>query len=111
MRLLILFALLLLPIMAFAQIVPAPSDGPSNPVTQFRANGFGYQFDPGGRSTSLYDMGSGMIGYQSRDRSGRVTGFGTIYQGIQTKPLELQPDLQDMLTTQPYYPRRESLDR
>jgi hypothetical protein len=76
---------------AFAQIVPAPSSGPANPVMQFQANGFGYQYDLSGRSTSLYDMGNGMTGYTSRDQNGYVTGQGTIFTPMQSKPLTFPP--------------------
>ena len=78
----------------FGQIVPAPSSGPSNPVVQFKANGFGYQYDLSGRSTNLYDMGNGMTGYTSRDQNGQITSQGTIYNAIpRPEPLRV-PQLQ-----------------
>src|SRR5262249_29984091 len=75
MRLLIFFAMLLLPMTAFAQTVPALSPSPFNSVTQFRHGPFGYQSDSHNRSTQFIETGVGTY-YQSQDRSGRVTSEG-----------------------------------
>jgi len=97
---------ILLAQLAFGQIVPAPSSGPSNPVIQFQANGFGYQYDLSGRSTNFYDLGSGMTGYMSKDANGLITAQGTLYQPI---PRVLHPPSSESLTAPPpHSPRSQS---
>jgi hypothetical protein len=80
MRLLMLFALLLLPVSAFAQSAALPPIGLQGSATVIHpAPGVDYYYDQKGNSTTVYRTAPHVFAYSSQDSHGRITTQGFLF--------------------------------
>ena len=78
MRLLILFALLLLPVSVFAQSV-SPIGLQGSTTLIHPAPGIDYYYDLNGNSTTVYRTAPNVSAYSSHDSHGRIIAQGFVY--------------------------------